>query len=235
MNVFGKKNHENVKAKAPEASASPYITARQEWLERYGSYVARAAQWRLFAFICLGLTCFTLAGNIFQALQQKIVPYVVEVDKLGKSVAVGRAEVAGEIPRRVIQAELAACIVDWRTVTPDKELQQKMISRLSAFVVGAAKGTLKGWLEENNPYERAKDYLVSVNIKGLPLPVSANSWRVEWTETVRGHSGATQSVTGYEATLTIAISPPTTDMQIVSNPGGVLITSISFSKLLVQQ
>ena len=49
----------------------------------------------------------------------------------------------------LIQAEIAACISNWRTVTADVELQQKMIERLSFFMAGSAKGVLREWYEAN--------------------------------------------------------------------------------------
>ena len=217
-----------------QQQTSPYLQAREEWLERYGSYIKRAAQWRLFAFICLALVCMSVAGNIYQGTQLKIVPYIVAVDKLGKSVVVNRADAASLPSTRLIQAEIANAIVNWRTVTPDTALQAQMLARLASFATDAAKNVLKSWLEENNPYERAKERIVSVDIKGLPLPVSKDSWRVEWTETIRSRQGVTQSVTAYEATVTVRIAPPVSDAQIRANPGGVMFTNISFSKLLNQ-
>lgn len=213
---------------------SPFADAKQEWLERYGSYITRAAQWRMFAFICLVITGLSVAGNVMQASQNKIVPYIIEVDKVGKSVGVARADVASAAPQRVIQADVAAAIVNWRTVTADVELQERMVTRLSAFVAGGAKNVLRTWFEENNPYLRAKKSLVSVHVKGLPLPVSKDSWRVEWTETERTHTGIVQQTNSYEATITVAIIPAESEQQIMVNPSGVTITAISFGKLLNQ-
>ncbi|MDR3363000.1 MAG: type IV secretion system protein [Desulfovibrio sp.] len=216
-------------------ATSPYLNAKQEWLEQFGSIAKNARLWRLFALLLVLVLLVSITGNILQSQQNKIVPYIVAVDKVsGKAVAVSRAETASTTPRSVIQSELADLIKNWRTVTPDRELQQAMISRLAAFLTGAAKGTVKTWLEENNPYVRGEKTIVSVDIRGLPHPVSADSWRVEWTDTVRNHAGITQSVTAYEATLSVAISPPKTDAQIIANPGGVFVTTISFSKLLGQ-
>ncbi len=220
---------------APESSGNgnPYLNGREEWLERYGSYISRAAQWRMAAFLCLLLTAISITGNVIQASQVKTVPYIIEVDKLGKSSVVARADKASATPRRLIQAEIASCISSWRTVTADVELQQKMIERLSFFMAGSAKGVLREWYEANNPYEVAKTgKLVHVEIKGLPLPVSSDSYRVEWVETVRSHAGVMLDVHTYEATVTIQINPPTVDAVILRNPGGVYITSLSAGKVV---
>ena len=230
MDIFTKN------APAPEQGSglgrNPYINAREEWLERYGSYISRAAQWRLAAFFCLLITATSITGNVIQARQVKTVPYIIEVDNLGQIGAVARADMASSTPRRLIQASIASCITDWRTVTADVELQRKMIERLSFFMAGSAKGVLREWYEANNPFEIAKNKLVHVEIKGLPLPVSLDSYRVEWVETVRSHAGVTLDVHSYEATATIQINPPTTDAVLLRNPGGVYITAISAGKVV---
>jgi type IV secretion system protein VirB5 len=222
-------------ASAPAAPASPYTNAKQEWLEQFGSIAKSALHWRIYALLLTVLLGASVTGNILQSQQNKIVPYIVAVDKVsGKAAAVSRADVAGETPKRVIQSDIADVIRNWRTVTPDRELQQSMLSRLAAFLSGSARGTVKTWFDEHNPYTRGERTLVSVDIKGLPLPVSGESWRVEWTETTRNHAGVTQSIIGYEATVSVLISPPTTDAQIIANPCGVYVTAISFSRLLRQ-
>lgn len=226
------------KAKPPvaEKGGSPYLNGREEWLERYGSYISRAAQWRMAAFICLMITVVSISGNVIQASQTKTIPYIIEVDKLGNMGTVARADRASSTPQRLIQAEIAKCISDWRTVTADVELQQKMIERLSFFMAGSAKGVLRQWYEANNPYEIAKSgKLVHVEIKGLPLPVSADSYRVEWVETVRSHAGVMLDSHTYEATATIQINPPTADAVLLRNPGGVYITALSAGKVVGAQ
>lgn len=223
------------KSPIPESSGNgnPYLNGREEWLERYGSYISRVAQWRMAAFLCLLITAVSITGNVIQASQIKTVPYIIEVDKLGKSNVVARADTASRTPQRLTQAEIARCVSDWRTVTADVELQQKMIERLSFFMAGSAKGVLRQWYETNNPYEIAKSgKLVHVEIKGLPLPVSADSYRVEWVETVRSHAGVMLDSHTYEATVTIQINPPTADAVLLRNPGGVYITALSAGKVI---
>lgn len=232
MSFFKRKTKPSV----AEKGGSPYLNGREEWLERYGSYISRAAQWRMAAFVCLIITVVSISGNVIQASQVKTIPYIIEVDKLGNMGAVARADRASATPKRLIQAEIAKCISDWRTVTADVELQQKMIERLSFFMAGSAKGVLRQWYEANNPYEIAKSgKLVHVEIKGLPLPVSSDSYRVEWVETVRSHAGVMLDSHTYEATVTIQINPPTADAVLLRNPGGVYITALSAGKVVGAQ
>ena len=230
---FFNKSTVSAPARGAAEGKSPYLDGREEWLERYGSYINRAAQWRACCILALLAVLVSLCGNVMQAVQVKTVPYIIEVDQLGKTGVIARADSASSTPRRLIQSEVATCITNWRTVTADVELQQKMIDRLSFFMAGSAKGVMRGWYEANNPYEIAKTgKLVHVEIKGLPLPVSADSYRVEWVETVRSHTGVTLDSNTYEATATVQINPPTTEAVVLRNPGGVYITALSAGKVI---
>ena len=211
---------------------NPYLNGREEWLERYGSYISRARQWRIMSFLAALALIASVFGNVIQARQVKTVPYIIEVDNLGKTAVTARAYRASSTPKRLIQAAVASCISDWRTVTADVELQRKIIERLSFYMAGSAKGVLREWYEANNPYEIARNKLVHVEIKGLPLPVSPDSYRVEWVETVRSHAGALLDSYVYEATVTVQINPPTTDAVLLRNPGGVYITALSAGKVV---
>lgn len=215
-----------------ESAFSPFLAAKQEWLERYGDYIQARDNWRFAAFLALIIACASLAGNWFQHMQTKITPYIVEVDKVGNISAVRSLQSDGTVPSRVIQAEIVGIITNWRTVTADIELQKKLVAKLSAYIGGSARGTIQEWYQQNNPYQRAEKVLVSVEATGLPLPVSSDSWRISWIETTRNHTGATLDSTQYEATVSIALVPPKNEAQIIANPGGILVTGLNFGKLL---
>ena len=114
-----------IKEKPPEGASggNPYLNAREEWMERYGNYISRATQWRRAAFLTLIIAALSLAGNVVQMTQTKIVRYFVVVDELGKTVAEKIQGHGGGTPEKVVQAAVAQAIVDWRTVTVDTELQ----------------------------------------------------------------------------------------------------------------
>ena len=216
----------------PEGGENPYLNAREEWLERYGSYINRAAQWRMTALLALAAAVLSLSGNVYQMTQNKIDRYFIAVDELGKTVA-EKMKGSGNTPEKVVQATVAQVIVDWRTVTVDKQLQKQMIDNLNLHVAGTTRGMLKEWYEQNSPYEVAKKgRLVNVEIRGIPLPVSKDSYRVEWTEIVRSLQGIELARQQYEAIATISIVPPQTEEVLLHNPGGVYITNLSTAKRL---
>ena len=118
---------------------TPYLQARAEFYDSVGYPVKAAAQWRLAAFISFVLLALSLTGNVIQASREKVVPYVVAVDRLGAALAVKRADMASPTPVTVIQAELANLVTNWRTVTADLDLQARMVDRLSGLPVARPK------------------------------------------------------------------------------------------------
>ena len=224
-----------IKEKPPEGASggNPYLNAREEWMERYGNYISRATQWRRAAFLTLIIAALSLAGNVVQMTQTKIVRYFVVVDELGKTVAEKIQGHGGGTPKKVVQAAVAQAIVDWRTVTVDTELQKRMINRLTMHTAGATRGMLKQWYEKNSPYEVAKaGRLVHVEVKGIPLPVTKGSYRVEWNEIVRNLQGVELGRENFEAIATVELLPPVKEEILLANPGGVYITNLSTAKVI---
>ena len=83
-------------AQTPEPE-TPYQRAGQVWDDRIGSARVQARNWRLMAFGTLSLSTAMSGALIWQSLQSRVTPYVVEVDRLGEARAV-RA-ITQRIPR----------------------------------------------------------------------------------------------------------------------------------------
>src|SRR5213075_2790437 len=70
---------------------TPYQRAGQLWDERIGSARVQARNWRLIAFGGLLLSAGLSGGLLWQSMQSRVLPYVVEVDRLGEARAVSSA------------------------------------------------------------------------------------------------------------------------------------------------
>src|ERR687883_191751 len=73
------------------SDTSPYLEARREWDERYGSLITRARNWRIAAILALLVTLVATCGLIALSTKAKVVPYVVAIDNLGRVLAAGPA------------------------------------------------------------------------------------------------------------------------------------------------
>jgi type IV secretory pathway TrbF-like protein len=208
-----------------------YMAARREWNERYGSYIAQAHAWRLTALAALGVAFVAVAGVVWIGAQDRVVPYVVQTDRLGDAFAISRADIASPADPRLIRSQLARFVDDVRSVYVDVAAEKHVINEAYAMVDrnAAAAQELNDWFSHNDPFKRAQDDTVGVAVESV-LPLSGNTWRVEWREDERARQGALESSQHWEATVTISINPPTNDSTILVNPTGLYVESFDWSQ-----
>lgn len=221
------------KEKSPSGSnlvTNPYIAARQEWNERYGDFISRERNWQIIATISMGIAALSVAGIAWIGSQSKIVPYIVEVDKLGSAVAVGIAEKAAQPDDRIIRNQLANWIVNVRSVYLDDAAEKIAVNSAYSFVQSnsIAFQTIADYHRANNPFTRAKTEGVSVEVQTV-LPVTKDTYKIEWKETVRNRDGHTTTDTIYQAMVSILIQPPTDAAKALQNPTGIIINNLSWS------
>jgi type IV secretory pathway TrbF-like protein len=218
------------------AAASPsaaYLAARQEWLERYGDYIAQARNWRMVALLALIVAGVALTSLVLLARQSRVVPYVVKVDRLGEAVAVARADAAAQPDEVIIKAQLARWLTAVRSVYVDAAAQRTLITEAYAMInrLGTAYGALNDHMRVHDPFERAKTETVAVQVESV-LPIAGASWRVEWREEVRSRDGGRVASTQYQASVSMSFNPPTDEAALRLNPTGLYINSFHWAKRL---
>jgi len=208
-----------------------YLAARREWNERYGSYIAQAHAWRLTALVSLGVAFVAVTGIAWIGAQSRIVPYVVQTDRLGDEVAIRRADAAAPADPRLIRAQLARWVSDVRSVYLDVSAEKHIVAEAYAMVDRNAAGgsLLNDWFSRNDPFKRAQDNTVSVAVQSV-LPLSGNTWRVEWQEDERTRQGRLESSRQWQAMITVSIDPPNDDATILINPTGLYVESFDWSQ-----
>lgn len=222
-------------AKKPEQDgpANPYTEARREWNERYGSYISRARNWRLMAMLS-GLTSILAVGGLaYTSAQNRFVPYVVEVDKLGSLSAVGLADRAGPIDQRIVKAYVTRFIEDARGITADTVAQKAAINRVYSMIAQGTSGLTKlnEFYKENSPFVRTESETVSVEITSV-LPITDQTWQCEWQETTRNLQGQIKAKAHWKASIALAFNPPTDEKQILLNPLGMYVVDINWAQQL---
>ena len=104
---------------------TPYQKAAQLWDERIGAARVQARNWRLMSFGCLSLSVGLAAGLVWQSMQSRVTPYVVEVDRLGEVQAVAPAIQSYQPGDAQIAWYLARFITDVRSLSIDPVLVRK--------------------------------------------------------------------------------------------------------------
>lgn len=107
--------------RAPEPE-TPYQRAGQVWDERIGSARAQARSWRLMAIDGMALTVGLSCALVWQSLQSRVTPYVVEVDRLGEANAIAPASVKYEPSDAQIAWFLSRFITNIRSLSLDPVL-----------------------------------------------------------------------------------------------------------------
>jgi type IV secretion system protein TrbF len=208
--------------------ATPYQRAGQLWDERIGSARVQAKNWRLMAFGCLTLSIGLAAGVVWQSVQSRVTPYVVEVDRLGEVQAVAPAIQSYQPTDAQIAWYLAHFITDVRSLPIDPVLVRNDWLEAYDFVVGPAAVFLDGYAQANDPFKSIGARSVSVNVTSV-VRASNTSFQVKWTEQTY-QQGSLASTEDWTAILATTIEPPKTADTLRKNPLGLYITGISWSQ-----
>lgn len=207
---------------------TPYQRASQLWDERIGSARVQARNWRLMAFGTLTLTCAMSAALIWQSLQSRVTPYVVEVDRLGEARAVTEAEAGYKPTDPQIAWHLAKFIENVRAVSLDPVLMRR--DWLSAYAFATERGarSLDDYARAADPFARIGERTVAVQVTSV-VRASERSFQVKWTETPyeRGSAGGSSTWTGI---LTIVTKPPVSADTLRKNPLGIYVDAIDWSR-----
>ncbi|PDT01392.1 conjugal transfer protein TrbF, partial [Rhizobium chutanense] len=151
---------------ANRASDNPYLAARQEWNERYGTYVKAASAWRIVGILGLAMAVIGFSYAMYLSTQVKLVPYIVEVDKLGTAVTAGFPEQIEYADVRVVRATLGNFVTSFRSITPDAVVQKQYIDRTYALLRTSDPSTEKvnAWFRGNSPFEKAKSSTIAIEV-----------------------------------------------------------------------
>lgn len=212
---------------------SPYLDARKEWDERYGSLISRANNWRRAAFVALTIALLETGGLIALAMKTKVVPYVVAIDNLGRTVASGPADQTTAVDDKLKRAALFHWVSDLRMVTIDGVAQRKAIDRVYTMIASGSPAQVEvgDFYRLAPPHERAQTRTVDVEVRAA-FATSEKTYQVEWSETVRGLSGQVESEERWKGSFTIAVNPPADERLIRLNPLGIYVTNVSWSRVL---
>ena len=207
---------------------TPYQKAAQAWDNRIGSARLQARNWRLMAFGCLSLVMALSLALIWQSLQSRITPYVVEVDKLGAVQAIGPA-VAGNKPSDVqISYHLAKFIKQVRAISVDPVVVREQWLQAYNYVTDRGARTLNDYARNNDPFLEIGQRSVSVEITSV-VRASDDSFQIKWFER-HFRNGAFQKLERHTAILTIILQKPANVTLLRKNPLGIYVHGLNWSR-----
>ena len=217
--------------KTPEPE-TPYQRAAQAWDDRIGSARVQARNWRLGFFGALALSTGLAAGLVWQGARGTIVPWVVEVNKLGEARAVEPATVGYRPTDPQIAFHLARFIEQVRSLPADPVIVRQNWLRAYDFTTDRGGQALNDHARANDPFAQIGRVQVAVDISSV-IRASPDSFRVAWTER-RYQDGALAATVRWSAILTVVTQPPRTPDALRKNPLGLFINAINWSRELGQ-
>lgn len=212
---------------------SPYLAARQEWTERYGSHVQAARAWRIVGILGLSMAVIGFTYAMYLSTQVKLVPYIVEVDKLGTSITAGFPQQIEYADPRVVRATLGNFVTSFRSITPDAVVQKQYIDRTYALLRTSDPSTQKvnAWFRGNSPFEKAKTATVSIEVNNI-VALSNQTYQIDWTEYERDRKGKETGTRRFRGIATVTLTAPQDEAIIRLNPIGLYVQDFDWTAQL---
>jgi type IV secretion system protein TrbF len=207
---------------------TPYQRAGQLWDERIGSARVQARNWRLMAFGGLALATGLSGALVWQSMQSRVLPYVVEVDSLGEARAVAPATSEYRPTDPQIAWFLARFISDVRGRSLDPVLMRE--NWLQAYDFASKRGAifLGEYARSTNPFANVGDRTVSVQVTSV-VRASATSFQVKWSERAY-ERGSLTAGSRWTAIVTVLLRPPRDADTLRKNPLGLYVDAIDWSR-----
>jgi len=217
--------------KSPQPE-TPYQRAAQVWDDRIGSARVQARNWRFMAFGSLALSAGLSAALVWQSMSGSIVPWVVQVDKLGQAQAVAAAVADYRPTDPQIAFHLARFIEEVRSIPADAIIVRQNWLRAYDFTTQAGALALNEYARANDPFTKVGKQQIAIEVSSV-IRASPNSFRVAWIER-HYQDGSLSSTERWTAILTVTVQIPRDPEKLRANPLGIYVNAINWSKELGQ-
>jgi len=209
---------------------TPYQRAGQLWDERIGSARVQARNWRLMAFGGLLLSAGLSSGLLWQSMQSRVTPYVVEVDRLGEARSVAPATADYQPTDPQIAWHLGRFISNVRGISLDAVLMRENWLSAYDFVTERGAQFIGDHARAADPFGQVGTRTISVQVTSV-VRASDRSFQVKWTETTY-ERGSLVGTTRWTAILTVVLRPPSSAETLRKNPLGLYVDAIDWSREL---
>lgn len=217
---------------AQRAPDNPYLAARQEWSERYGSYVRAASAWRAVGILSLAMAVIGFGYALYLSTQVKLVPYIVEVDKLGNTVSGGFPQQIEYADARVVRATLGISLQAFAPLHPMRWFKSNISTALThccGQVIPRRKGQCL--VPRKLAFEKAVNATIAIEVNNI-VALSNQTYQIDWTEYERDRKGKEVATRRFRGIATVAITSPQDEATIRLNPIGVYVTDFDWTAQL---
>ncbi len=229
MNLFRRPATHYGKTPQPE---TPYQKAAQVWDDRIGSARVQAKNWRFMAFGSLILSAGFASALVWQSARGTVVPWVVQVDKLGQAQTIAAATADYRPTDPQVAWHLARFIEQVRSIPADPIIVRQNWLRAYDWTTDRGAAALNDYARANEPFTKVGKQQIAVEVSSV-IRASADSFRVAWTER-HYENGQLSTTERWTAILTITIQPPRDAERLKANPLGIYVNAINWSREMSQ-
>lgn len=210
---------------------TPYQKAAQVWDERLGSARVQAANWRIAALsstslsVLLGLTLLLAVGR------SAVVPYVVEVDRLGEVRAVGPAVEPYQPSDAQIAHFLARFIENVRSLSVDPVIVRTNWLHAYDFVTDRGAQALNEYAREADPFSKIGARTATAEVTSV-VRASNDSFEIRWKESTY-ENGAVAKTERFTGVVSVILKSPSNAETLRKNPLGLYVHSLNWSRDLI--
>lgn len=225
VKIFEKKSKSN-------KSEVNYEKAKEELFDFYAQQSKRIMTYKILAFLLIGLTTVSTLSCVYLARTSKLIPYVIEVDKVGEAKAIRRAEqqyVPKEMENRYFLRDI---VIKMRTIPRDNVLFSRNFQQLSYFLSASMLKKHENTLLREDTNELAKQLIsrdVIINSFNK-LPNVKDTYQIKWTEKMFSAEGEEINTSNFTGLFKIIIEQPKEIDEININPLGIIVEDFSLSK-----
>jgi type IV secretion system protein VirB5 len=217
--------------KAPQFE-TPYQRAAQVWDDRIGSARVQARNWRFMAFGSLVLSAGLSIALVWKSMSGSIVPWVVQVDRLGQAQAIAPAVADYQPNDPQIAFYLAHFIEQVRSIPVDPIIVRQNWLRAYDFTTQGGALALNDYARANDPFAKIGKQQIAIEVSSV-IRASPSSFRVAWIER-RYQDGSLADTARWSAIVTVVVQQPRDADTLKKNPIGIYINAINWSKELGQ-
>lgn len=219
-----------------KASPDPYVKARSEFDEIFHNKNAVIQNWQRIAFLLAFILILSVASSFYAINRSHVVPYVVEVDNLGRALSLDEAKETPLNDERVIKAFVYQYLDMARSVISDPRVLTKNISQVYKESIKSVQvNYLDDYYKANNPFDYAQKTGTTYIEPIVFLKESENTYSVEWREIESNYQNQVLSDSHYKALISVVQIPHTSADKYKEdplNPFGLYVTSVSWAKLM---
>ena len=216
-------------------NTDPYIQKKSEYEHVTDNLNIAKRNWQVLCYVLTFALILSIGCNYYTSSKAHIVPYVVQVDDLGRALATTEAKETTMTDDRVIKAFVYQYIDNARSIVSDPEtLKNNLLRVYRESIKSVQTNFLTDYYLKNDPYQYAQKKGTRHIEPIVFLKEGENTYSIEWREIERSYDNEVLSETHYKALLTVIQVPNTNEDQFKEdplNPFGLYVTSLSWSQL----